>query len=289
MKKIALFPNRYQNQLPARALALVHLLHRSGAVLYADESCASFFKGLPVELCALHTMLPEIELTVALGGDGTVLYTAHQVLDYQIPILGINFGSLGFLTELEADAVSSLQQILSGDFEIEERRLCKIETDSGQTFYALNEAVVSSAVSVELSEFNLSVDGNEVDYYRADGLIVATPTGSTAYSLSAGGPLVSPKMDCLLVTPICPHSLYARPWVLSSESNLEITFYSQKDHPFVLSVDGLERCELPAGVKVRIGYSELSTRFVRVGNHSFYDVVRQKLSERRGGNEKQAF
>lgn len=286
MKKIALFPNRYQKQLSDGAASLVCMLDQLGAELYADEIFTSFFDALPVRICPIKDVLDSIDLAIALGGDGTVLYTAHEVLEHRIPILGINFGCLGFLTELEADAVSSLQEILNGDFQIEERRLCKIETDSGCCFYALNEAVISSTVSVELGEFDLHVDENEVDHYRADGLIIATPTGSTAYSLSAGGPLVSPKMDCLLVTPICPHSLYARPWVLSSESSLGITFYSQKNHPFVLSVDGLERCELPLGTKVTVCYADVSTRFIRVGNHSFYDVVRQKLTERRNDHEK---
>lgn len=286
MKKIALFPNRYQTSLSEGASSLVQLLNQLGAEIYADESFNAFFSTLPIKLCPIHEVLSDVDLAIALGGDGTVLYTAHEVLEYQIPILGINFGCLGFLTELEGEAVSSLRGILNGDYQIEERRLCKIETDSGNCFYALNEAVVSSAISVELSEFQLFADGNKVDDYRADGLIVATPTGSTAYSLSAGGPLVSPKMDCLLVTPICPHSLYARPWVLSSESELDITFYSQKGHPFVLSIDGLERCELSAGTKVMIQYADVSTRFIRVGNHSFYDVVRQKLTDRRSDYEK---
>ena len=286
MNKVALFPNRYLDELPDGAAELVNLLNRLGAKLYADVSFADYFDSLPVQACPICDMLPEIDIAIALGGDGTVLYTAHEVLEYQIPILGINFGCLGFLTELEADAVSSLQEILNGNYQIEERRLCQIETDTGACFFALNEAAVSSAVSVELSEFNLYADGNKVDDYRADGLIVATPTGSTAYSLSAGGPLVAPQLDCLLVTPICPHSLHARPWVLSPESVLEITFYSQKGHPFVLSIDGLERCEMEAGTKVTIRYADASTRFIRVGNHSFYDVVRQKLTERRVSYEK---
>ena len=286
MKKVALFPNRYLDKLPVGATELIDLLNRLGAELYADRSFATFFEALPVQLCSLHDALSEVDIAIALGGDGTVLFAAHEVLEYQIPILGINFGRLGFLTELEADAVSSLQEILNGNYQIEERRLCQIETDTGACFFALNEAVVSSAVSVELSEFNLYADGNKVDDYRADGLIVATPTGSTAYSLSAGGPLVAPQLDCLLVTPTCPHSLHARPWVLSAESVLDITFYSQKGHPFVLSIDGLERCELEAGTKVTLRYANTSTRFIRVGNHSFYDVVRQKLTDRRAGYEK---
>ncbi len=286
MKKIALFPNAYKNELPLGAATLIQRLVELNAELYADVSYAEFFQQLPVSLCQMDEQLAKIDLAIALGGDGTVLYTAHRVLAFQIPILGINFGSLGFLTELEADAVSSLEQILKGEFEIEERRLCEIETDSGETFYALNEAAVSSAVSVELSEFNLEADGRELDLYRADGLIVATPTGSTAYSLSAGGPLVSPELDCLLVTPICPHSLYARPWVLSPESVLKIGFYSQKGHPFVLSVDGLERCELSADTTITLRYSKTTTKFVRLGNHSFYDVVRHKLTDRRCRYEK---
>lgn len=286
MKKIALFPNAYKSDLPQGAITLIHQLSALDAELYADTVYANYFDGLPITLCDLNVKLGEIDLAIALGGDGTVLYTAHQVLSFRIPILGINFGSLGFLTELEADAVSALKCILNDDFEIEERRLCEIEIDSGKKFYALNEAAVSSAVSVELSEFNLKVDGKELDLYRADGLIVATPTGSTAYSLSAGGPLVSPTVDCLLVTPICPHSLFARPWVLSPESVLEVGFYSQKGHPFVLSVDGLERCELTADTKIKMRYSKISTKFVRLGNHSFYDVVRHKLTDRRCRYEK---
>ena len=286
MKRIALFPNAYKTELPQGAVALIRQLVALEAELYADVCYSEYFKDLPVTLCPMNEKMKTMELAVALGGDGTVLYTAHQALPFQIPVLGVNFGSLGFLTELEADAVTSLKQILNGEFEIEERRLCEIETDSGQKFYALNEAAVSSAVSVELSEFNLSVDGDELDLYRADGLIVATPTGSTAYSLSAGGPVVSPSLDCLVVTPICPQSLFARPWVLSPESVLEIGFYSQKGHPFVLSVDGLERCELSANTKVTMRYSKTTTKFVRLGNHSFYDVVRQKLTDRRCQYEK---
>ena len=222
----------------------------------------------------------EADLVVVLGGDGTLLSIARRT-DARVPILGVNLGELGFLTEVvEAEAMPMLARVVAGRYDLD-RRLTLAATleRAGRrlgTFRALNDVVVTNGAHARIIEFSVSVDGLPLTTYRADGIIVATPTGSTAYSLSAGGPIVEPTAEVLLLCPICPHTLTNRPVVLRPGALVAITI-ARREHDAMLTVDGQEARRLAGGdvVTVRRGRSPVS--LVRSPDRTYYDVLRSKL------------
>lgn len=229
------------------------------------------------------------DLIVSLGGDGTLLRAARSVLDLDVPVLGVNLGNLGFLTSVSgAEIETGLRQVLSGDYEVEERRtlVAQVRPRGGagpaMSFAALNDVVVHRRAAARVTRLGLWVGGpdepqEEIGSFAGDGLILSTPTGSTAYSLSAGGPVIVPGMDCLLATPILPHTLAVRPLVAPGDK--EITVRSlDPGEPLVVTVDGQEGGLLPddACVAVRMGTAGVS--LIRLAGHSFFATLRRKLS-----------
>ena len=183
------------------------------------------------------------DLIIAIGGDGVMLEVARRATPCGIPILGINMGRVGYMTELEMNELDLLEKIFAGEFYLDERAMLRVDirSNKGQSrfsAYALNEAVIANGSTARIIDLELSDNGRLVSEYRADGLVVATPTGSTAYSLSAGGPIVDPKLSCFCVTPICPHSLVARPLVFPDSATLEIKNICVREKILHLTVDG---------------------------------------------------
>ncbi len=224
----------------------------------------------------------KLDILIVLGGDGTILKVARKCLktctEQSTPILGINLGRVGYMAELELDELSMLCRIISGDFTIERRMVMEAEC-AGKTMFALNEAVVGGSSVFKIVDLVLYCDGKLVNKYRADGLIAATPTGSTAYSLSAGGAIIDPKIEALLLTPICSHSLSAPPLVFSSDSELVIENASLREPKLYISVDGNEPCELSYKECVKIRRSSKSMAFVRLKDGGFYNVLSHKMSD----------
>lgn len=222
------------------------------------------------------------QLLIVLGGDGTILSALDRAIPYDIPILGINLGRLGFLTELEMASFNDevIDRVLNEEFSIDERMIMQVEGYDNNKIFALNEIVISrSTPSVRVLSLEYEADGTLVDRISGDGLIVATATGSTAYSLSAGGPVVLPGLDCLLLTPVCPHTLNARPVVVSS--NLKITIRMLDDRGGAQAVlDGRKTIPLTQGnPEITISKSERSVKFVRLGEKNYFGLLRSKLSE----------
>lgn len=224
------------------------------------------------------------DLVVVLGGDGTLLSVARELGDSS-PILGVNLGTLGFLTEVSrAELYPSLVDVLSGRFETEERALLQVHHQRQQSrggakngeFTVLNDVVVNKSALARIIRLTLSIDGHEVAVYRADGLIVSTPTGSTAYNLSAGGPIVHPSLRVAVITPICPHTLTLRPLVVPDSSSLEIALDTPHEEVF-LTLDGQEGSSLGFSDRVRIRVAPDRVNLVRVGRRTFYDGLRSKL------------
>lgn len=237
--------------------------------------------------CGVFDPAERYDLVVALGGDGTLLAVA-RVLAEGVPILGVNLGTLGFLTEVNrGELYPSLVRVLDGRFAIEERSLLDAEVKSADAgrcnrYRVLNDAVVTKDALASIIELSLRVDGNLVARFRADGLIVSSPTGSTAYNLSAGGPIVYPRLPVVVLTPICPHALTLRPVVVPDDSRIEITLETPREEVF-LTLDGQEGCPLGAGDTVSIVQSGTAVRLVKVSGRTFYDSLRGKL--RWGGLE----
>ena len=219
------------------------------------------------------------EILAVLGGDGTILKAARQCTSQDIAIIGINLGRIGYMAELELVEVDKLRRVVLGDYNVEKRMLIEAEV-GGERLFALNEAVIGASSIFRMVEIGLSCDGNQVNRYRADGLIVATPTGSTAYSMSAGGAVVDPRMEALIVTPICSHSLNATPLIFSAESELCITNVTAREDALYLNVDGCEMRRLPYGAQVRIHRSSESVRFIRLKDGGFYEVLYKKMADK---------
>lgn len=222
------------------------------------------------------------ELLIVLGGDGTLIRAAQALAPFQLPVLGVNTGHLGFLTELEShELFDELEPLLAGQYRIEERLMLSVKVQrAGETVFtttALNDAVVSKGPRARLAQLGVSVGDTVVARYPADGIIIATPTGSTAYSLSAGGPIVGPTVDVLLVTPICPHTMAARTIVVSGGEEVAVSILESPGE-VGLSADGSEPMELIPGDRVLVSRAPFSARLVRRDAYSFYDVLRRKLA-----------
>jgi NAD+ kinase len=220
------------------------------------------------------------DLVVVLGGDGTLLSVARAVAR-GVPILGVNLGRLGFLTELtRSELYPSLVRVLAGDFEIEERSLFDVEIErpngSVSRFQAFNDAVIAKAALAHIIELRLEIDGRLVSVFRADGLIMSTPNGSTAYNLSAGGPIVHPTLPVAVLTPICAHTLSLRPIVVPDDGTIEIVLETQQEEVY-LTVDGQEGSSLGYHDRVRVRRAGAPVRLVRMSDRTFYDSLRRKL------------
>ncbi|MBQ9783191.1 MAG: NAD(+)/NADH kinase [Clostridia bacterium] len=223
----------------------------------------------------------EADLVIVLGGDGAMLDAARRTAGSPIPVLGINMGRVGYMTELEMDELDLIERVFQGNYHLDERTLLQAEVRSGAgqtkfSAYALNEAAITGGSVARIVDLQLS-DGEELVYtYRADGLVVATPTGSTAYSLSAGGPIVDPKLACLCVTPICPHSLLARPLVFPDTAELRIKNICTREKVLHLTMDGRSTFDLYYGDTVIVTRSDLRVCLLRVKEESFYSKIRTK-------------
>lgn len=225
---------------------------------------------------------PPLDFVISLGGDGTLLEAAREMAEAKIPVLGVNLGRLGFLCEIERDHVfPALEKVLRGEYTIQKRLMLQalVSADGGrQTVKVLNDVVFLRDQNSGLVTLQADLSGEPSVSYPADGLIVATPTGSTAYSLSAGGPIVSPDVEAVLLTPLAAHSLSARPMVVSAEEDIEIIL--ERGRKCRVSFDGQMDVPLFLGERIIIRKSPLKALLIRLGSRSFQAVVREKLMDR---------
>lgn len=252
---------------------------RSIRVMMRPEDAEAVGRG---DLALLDTSaMGAAEMVIVLGGDGTLIRAAKTAAPLQVPILGVNQGNLGFLTELEsAELFDHLEQFLEGDCAIDQRMMVVAQViRNGEVLHevvGLNDAVVAKGPRARLVHLEVSIGETSVARYPADGVIVATPTGSTAYSLSAGGPIVGPTVDVLLVTPICPHTMNTRAMVVSGHEQVTVTVRSSPGD-VGLSVDGSEPISLRVGDQVRVSRAPHTARLIRRHGYHFYDVLGRKL------------
>ena len=228
------------------------------------------------------TMFAGCDCAVVLGGDGSVIKTASVCADANIPVLGINLGRVGYLAEVEQDELYLLSRLCRGEYRIERRMMLSISVwrDEKQIHrmpHALNEAVISNGAISHMVELDVLCDGQAVSQFHADGVIIATPTGSTAYSMSAGGPIIDPALDCFCLTPVCAHSLSARPMLLSSECTMQIKNICLREDNTYLTVDGAANFKLLCGDVVRIRKSSVETQMIRFHENSFFSVLNRKM------------
>jgi len=272
-----------------RTIGLYVNLHRERAIELAREvSQLASARNLAVacaddqnETLALSTngaRLSDSDLIVTIGGDGTLLRGVKIAAPLDVPIFGVNTGRLGFLTEVDDphDVIREVGDLFDGSFRIEERVALNTSVNGGSPYFALNEVVVRRASNARMAPFGLALDGMTIAHIPSDGIIVATPTGSTAYFLSAGGPIISPGVDALGIAALMPHTFFARPLLVPSTSVIEIRLDSDSDHAN-LDIDGTLAMDLVPGDLVRVVRAPVSVKFARLRSNGFFSRLEEKL------------
>lgn len=279
--KIAIIPNTDKLGTFTLVPPICQRLSSLGAETLMERKYMNKFPNLGLQFLPSGEMFSECALIIALGGDGTIIHAAKKAALFNKAVLGINVGRLGFMAGLEVNELSNLSRLLEGDYTIDRRMMLKVGiSSSDEVFYALNDAVVTKNALSRIVDLSIQIDGDAVAKYRADGIILATPTGSTAYSLSAGGPVVDPQMRCMLMTPICPHSLFSRSIMFSEDSCLSISTHCSPGTSAFLTVDGEHGRPLQSDDVVTVRKAELSASLIRLKPQAFYQVLHEKLVDR---------
>lgn len=247
-----------------------------------EEATAEFMEHVCAESHPLATIGEQIDLAIVVGGDGTILHVARNLASHGVPLIGVNLGRLGFLTDVPTDRMEDeLAHILDGDFKTEDRILLEAEVvRDGKVLHvsnALNDVVINKGALARLIEFETWVDSEFVNSTRADGIIVATPTGSTAYALSAGGPILHPVLPALVIVPICPHTLSDRPLAVGSDSQVDIVMISTSQQSAHVTFDGQTNFALHARDRVRVRRAPRPVTLLHPARRNHYDVLRAKL------------
>ena len=283
--KIALIPNLTKKNAQYQTERIAQVLRRFETELLMNSADRESFPQLGAAfLGSEEELFQECDAVISVGGDGTIIRAAKHAARFGKAVLGINVGRLGFVAGLEVDELDQLDHLISGNYEVEQRMMLSItlaDRESGTQFCALNDAVVSRGSMSRILDFQVSLNETNVCGYRADGLILATPTGSTGYSLSAGGPVIDPVMQCVVLTPICPHSLFTRPVVFSPGSRLTVTAACNYEGEIFLTADGETSLQLHDGERIEVTRSDIPVRLIKLKKMNFYEVVNEKLAERR--------
>lgn len=282
--KISIFPNFNNDGVLQTCEEICKELDKLG-VEYSVAKCnESDETGTLPLFFDTDELIENCDIVIVVGGDGTTLNVAKAASLHNKLTLGINAGRLGFMSGLERDELSLLNRLVSGEYEVEKRMMinARLMSENGiQDFICLNDAVITRGDLARLIDVTVKSDGRVITKNRADGMIIATPTGSTAYSMAAGGPVVSPDNSCFVVTPICPHSLVNRSIVFSSDKELEITVENDKNNTSYLSIDGEKSVTVTKNSKIIISKSEYVAKLIKIKPDSFYEILNKKLLERR--------
>lgn len=282
MQRISLFVNKSRDTELSATKEIISLLKKYNKTIILDISLKDELDITDLLFATGDGLFEESDLVIALGGDGTILKTVNQAANYNVPVAGINLGHLGFLTIAERNDLSNLVKILEGDFSVEHRMMLEARITSGsqitETYAALNDIIIRGDSSKMIS-LTAKVDGTTTSEYLADGIIVSTSTGSTAYSLSCGGPIVHKSLDCMIMTPICPHTLKSRCMVISPDSKVSVEFDASYCSEVDLKIDGSSVRHLGADEYIEIVRSEKRVPLVSVNTRNYFDVIREKLSD----------
>jgi len=270
---IALFTNSRKPESKRLALGIQEYLSDQGVTVVTDDEQATEINALPLS----SVNLKDIEFLITMGGDGTILRMVHKYPDLNAAILGINLGHLGFMADIPlSDIYPSLQDLVSGAYKVVDRLVLEGESLRGNHCFAVNDIVIHRAKNPSLVEISIHVDGLYLNTFEADGLIIATPNGSTAYSLAAGGPILSPHLQAIVITPICPHTISNRPIVLTADQEIQIQYLSDYD-PLEIRSDGLIHFPLQTSDVFRIRQSKKKFRLVNLLRRDYFSTLRTKL------------
>lgn len=281
----ALFGNVYQQEKSAAVRRLIDCLHQHDAEVLVDKEYHDFLRRHEILERSGHrefsdfAQLSACDFAVSVGGDGTLLKTASRVGRRQTPIIGVNMGRMGFLADVSPDEVEAgIDALYRGDYSTEDRALIHVAT-SGEPIEgcpcALNDVAILKRDTASMISIRASIDGEYLTTYQADGLIVSTPTGSTAYSLSNGGPIIVPGTGVLLLTPVAPHSLNVRPIVIPASSKVELTVES-RSHTFLVAIDG-RPMKMPEGTTLRLAQAPYTAKIVKRSSSRYFTTLREKM------------
>lgn len=262
---------------------LYHFLKRNHYALVMDSNTAELLPCMEVRVCALEEIGKHCDLVIAAGGDGTFLTAARVIAYYDVPLIGVNLGRLGFLTDISPDElVATLNAILLGHYKEEQRHLLRTKIiRDGQVIHeetAVNEVVIHRWVTPSMIEIITTIDGVYLNSQRSDGLIISTPTGSTAYALSAGGPIIHPSLNALVLVPLNPHTFNNRPIVINDSAEIVISFYQTKQINALVTCDHIEIPEVLISDKILIKKDPKAFRMLHPEGHDFYNTLRKKLN-----------
>lgn len=270
---IALFPNTQKKQSTNLAVGIHEFLTQAGITVVAEDEEAALLGALPIS----EVDPKEINFLISMGGDGTILRLVHKYAHLDAAILGINLGHLGFLADVPiSDIYPSLQDLISGAYTIEERVMIQGESLHGERCSAVNDIVIHRGKNPSLVEIAIHVNGLYLNTFVADGMVISTPSGSTAYSLAAGGPIIAPLLDALTITPICPHTISNRPIVLTPHHEIQLQYLSDYE-PVEVRADGLSPQLLQTGEVFRITRLKKNFKLVSLLRRDYFSTLRTKL------------
>lgn len=271
--KIALFPNETKQHSLQAATEVCQFLKARDVEVFAEERIATIIgaKNFTEE------DISQIHFRISFGGDGTILRLVHRHPNLQAPLLGINLGSLGFLADIPLnDIFSSLQDLIDGHYTISKRMMMEGSTSNANICFAVNEIVIHRAQNPCLIDLAIYVDGKYVNTFSADGIILSTPSGSTAYSLAAGGPIVTPELNAFIITPICPHTISNRPIVLMPKHDIQVKYLSDLI-PVEITYDGISSFSLAKQETFTVVVSQKHFQLVHLARHDYFFTLREKL------------
>ncbi|CDZ24175.1 ATP-NAD/AcoX kinase [[Clostridium] cellulosi] len=280
--KIAVIANHEKDKNFKYTGLICDRLTELGAEVMVTPQASEFINNSSIFVHSREEIINKADIVLALGGDGTILHAAKEAALSGVPVLGVNIGHLGFMAGLEVDELEELKRLLNDDFITDDRMMLEItfENRPGVKYYALNDVVISKGALSRIIDISISCNGRPVSGYRADGVIVSTPTGSTAYSLSAGGPIIDPVLECIEVTPICPHSLLSRTVLFTPQTVIGLQVKKLVDKDAYLTIDGHDSVKLEEYEKVNISKANQKAKLIRLKDISFYEVLNNKFTER---------
>ncbi len=283
---VAFHVNMTRNNAFEVAAAVFDKLISLGIRVIIIDDIKENFKKARADYLPLKEAISQCDILVAVGGDGTIIHSAHYAAEQDKPILGINAGRLGFLAGVEKEELDLLKNLIDGNYLVDKRMMLSVrqfEDDKlTDEFFCLNDVVVARGASMHMCEIDAYDNGRKISTYIADGLIIATPTGSTAYSLSAGGPVVDTEIESLILTPVCSHTVLARSMIFKPDSEIEISVRNSETSCPIFSCDGENGIAMTNNSKLVITRADRVTKIIRIKSDSFSDILTHKLIERYG-------
>lgn len=270
---IAFFPKTHDKHAKNITHSVLDFFAKKNISIAVEDSYEKILGTTPISSCDQK----KIKFLITMGGDGTILRIAHQYSHLNAAILGINLGHLGFMADIQISEIEeSLEEFLKGEYTIEKRIILDVISDNHDPFFSINECVMHRANNPSLVEISIYVDDLFLNTFEADGIILATPNGSTAYSLAAGGPILSPELEALVLTPINPHTISNRPFVLTAKHNIRLEYISKKK-PIEVTLDGYNRFKLKTGETILLKRSEKKFKLIKLKSTNYFETLRTKL------------